>query len=171
MRKIRKTILLLLFPIILFGQDNGESKKAYDEVNKYVKQIDSIYENSKEGIAEGPIEYTKPKRKNGGWEAYFINDSKGLPLRIRYGKTEFDRNINLNLYYKNEKLVFADLTVTLTSRKMKNKTPYKRQFHFPEGRLQWQTRTTSEEYQTAEMEYSFEYLKNEDSLIRKMIYK
>ncbi len=155
----------------MFGQDNGESKKAYDEVNKYVKQIDSIYENSKEGIAEGPIEYTKPKRKNGGWEAYFINDSKGLPLRIRYGKTEFDRNINLNLYYKNEKLVFADLTVTLTSRKMKNKTPYKRQFHFPEGRLQWQTRTTSEEYQTAEMEYSFEYLKNEDSLIRKMIYK
>ena len=94
-----------------------------------------------------------------------------MPVRIRYGKAEFDRNINLNLYYRNEKLVFADLTVTFTSRKLKNKTPYKRQFHFPEGRLQWQTRTTSEEFQEAEMEYSFEYLTKEESLIRKMVYK
>ena len=171
MTRARKILLLLLFPIILFGQNNSESKKAVIEIDIYVKQIDSIYKNSKEGIAEGPIKYSKPKRKNGGWEAYFINDSEGLPVRIRYGKAEFDRNINLNLYYRNEKLVFADLTVTFTSRKLKNKTPYKRQFHFPEGRLEWQTRTTSEEFQEAEMEYSFEYLTKEESLIRKLVYK
>lgn len=171
MRRTRKILLLLLFPIILLGQNNSESKKAIIEIDIYVKQIDSIYKKYKESIAEGPIEYSKPKRKNGSWKAYYINDSKGLPLRIRYRKAEFDRNINLNLYYINEKLVFADLTITFTSRKLKNKTPYKRQFHFPEGRLQWQTRTTNEEFQEAKMEYSFEYLRKEESLIRKMVYK
>lgn len=166
-------ILLLIFPTILFGQKDIDTKKGLDEVDNYVKQIDETCKHLKEGIVEGPIEYTKPKRKNGGWEAYYINDfqTKDLPLRIRYGKAEFDKNTDLNLYYRNGKLVFADLTITFTSSKTSNKTPYKRQFHFPEGRLRWETRTTDEEFSEAEKKYSFEYLFSEESLIRKMVYR
>lgn len=173
MTSIKKTILLLLFPIILFGQNDSESKKALNEIDTYVKQVDSIYKNSKEGIAEGPIIYKSIFRKNGGWVAYFINDekTKSLPLRIRYSAAEFDKYKELNLYYRNGKLVFADLTITFNSGKLKNKTPYKRQFRFPEGRLQWQTVTEKKEFREAENEYSFKYLFSEESLIRKMVYK
>jgi hypothetical protein len=173
MKSIKTIILLLIFPIILFGQNDIDTKKGLDEVDNYVKQIDETCKDLKEGIVEGPIEYTKPKRKNGGWEAYYINDlqTKDLPLRIRYGKAEFDKNTDLNLYYRNGKLVFADLTITFTSSKRSNKTPYKRQFRFPEGRLQWETRTMDKEFNEAEKKYSFEYLFSEESLIRKMVYR
>lgn len=173
MTRIKKIILLLLFPIILFGQNDSESKRKFEEIDSYVKQIDSTYKDSKEGIIEGTIEYTKPKRKNGGWEAYYINDSqsKNLPLRIRYGKAEYDRNTELDLYYKSGKLVFAYLTVTYIVGKRPSKIDYTRKFYFPEEKLQWQTRTPIKEFQDADREYSFEYLFKEESEIRKWIYK
>lgn len=170
---MKKIILLLFFPILLFGQDNNESNKALAEIDAYIKQIDSIYKNSTERIIEGTIEYKKLKRKNGGWEAYYIDDvqTKGSPLRIRYAAAEFDTNTKLDLYYKNRKLIYADLTVIYTTGKKSPRTNYTRKFYFPDTKLYWQTRTTNKEFDKADKTYNYDYLFKKESEILKMIYK
>lgn len=160
MKKLNYIILLLLFPFILFGQENSEAKQKLEEVKAYVKIIDKTYKDAKEEIVKNP----------GVSEVYLINDVNNLPLRIRYATTEFDKNKELILYYRNGKLVSADLTINFTSGK--NKTPYKRQFYFPESeRLQWQSRTDAEEFKELENNYSFKYLFGEESLIREIVSK
>lgn len=173
MKKINYIITLLLFHIVLFGQDKSESTVKLNELKAYVKLIDNTNKNVKEGISEGPIIYKKLFRKNGGWEAYFINDEKdkSSPLRIRYSSAEYDKNTDLNLYYKGGKLVAANLTITFTSGKNKRKLPYNREFYFPEERLQWQSKTDAEEFKELESNYSFEYLFDQERLIRKMVYE
>ena len=165
--------LLLFFSTFLSGQNKSDAVKKLEEIQLYSKLIDSTAKELNEGIAEGPIEYKGIFKKNGGWTAYFLykNLKDNPPIRIRYSAAESNLNKEWTLYYKDGRLISADLKISYTSGKKRKLPPFTKQFNFPEGNLRWQSRSDDKNYLIEDTTYSFDYLFREETLIRKMIYK
>ena len=158
---MKKLLFLLLFPITFFAQNK--------EIVTYVERINDTLLNSTEGTIEGPL--INKFSKNGGWKIYFVKDEKEKksPLRIRFLTNESDKNTELKLYYRKDKLVFAELTIIFTSGKMKNEVSYKRQFSLAENEPKWQTENKNEDFKKVDNKYGFKYLFSQDKLVRNIV--
>ena len=160
-----KSLILIIFilPILIHGQEiDAKIKLRINEINSLIKVSDSIGNIQKEGISEGEIRYNHISG-NFGWEAYFLNDTKNKtqPLRIRYSDTQPKANENLNLYYKNGILIFAELITTPTGRKSKRNQPLSKTFYFENGDIIYPNTTDSD----------IDYIIQKEKTIYKMIYK
>jgi hypothetical protein len=163
--KYLKITILLLYSIISTGQEiNSELKKQLAEIENYKIFIDSTSKNYKEGIAEGPIIYNKLFRKNGGWSAYYLSEKENKPLRIRYSQTGIKTYENLNMYYKNNELIFAEFTEESIKRKKKSNVHNQTKFYFQNGELLHQSNLETTNLDLSE-------LLREEKQIRKYYYK
>jgi hypothetical protein len=157
-------VSIFLLAIFANGQESkNEIKSRIEKIDAQVKSTDSIGNIQKEGISEGEIRYDHISGKF-GWEAYFLNDGdiKNQPLRIRYSETQPKANEDINLYYRNGILVFAELISTSLSRKLKLGKPIKKVFYFNGATLIYPELIYFEEYN---------YVLEKEKTIRKMIYK
>jgi hypothetical protein len=107
-----KNILLIfiIFPIFIYGQNNDyKSNPKVIEIDTYIQLNDSLRWNEKEEISEGVIKYDQISGKF-GYHTYFLNDSliTKQPYRIRHYETNRNNCEELNLYYKDGKLIFAE---------------------------------------------------------------
>jgi len=169
---MNRTIILaflLIFPILSIGQNKTDAENI-SEIDSYLKLIDSTATNENESLAEGPIIYNNIFKKNKGWEAYYLVKNNFL-LRVRYSDTDTNLNKDINLYFKNNELVFAELIITYTKGKKKNMQPFKKRYYFFPGRLQWETKNQNEDYEPEEYFYNSVYISNEAKKIRKLINK
>jgi hypothetical protein len=164
MKSLIFRISIFLLPILDYGQESkSEIKHRIEEIDSQIKISDSIGNIQKEGISEGEIRYDHISGKF-GWEAYFINDAenKNQPLRIRYSETQPKANEDLNLYYQNGILVFAELISTPISRKLKLGKSVKKYLYFNGETLIYPEIIYFDEYN---------YVLEKEKVIRKMIYK
>jgi hypothetical protein len=129
--KYLKIIILLLYSILSYGQENSSQlKNQLSEIENYTKFIDRTSKEHKEGIAEGTIIYKSLFRKNGAWEAYYLKDSLNNPLRIKYNQTGFKINETYTMYYEKSKLCYAEFVEEYLNKKSKtNQTS----FYFENG--------------------------------------
>jgi len=128
--KYLKLFVFVFYSLFSYGQ---ESHAFINEIEKYTKSIDATSKNFSESIAEGPIVYKSIFRKNGGWEAYYLYNrtEPNKPLRIRYSKNEYDSSESLEIYYRDEKIVYAKYS--LEQKRLMPKQ--ENEFHFVDGEL------------------------------------
>ena len=153
-------ISMFIFPILIYGQQTDSEIKI--KIDLLIKVSDSIGKSAKEGISEGEIKYDHISGKF-GWEGYFINDAndKKKPLRIRYSETQPNSNEDLNLYYQNGILVFAELISSPNSRKSKYNNTKSKYFYFIGKNVIYPDLTDSD----------IDYVLQKEKTIRKMIYE
>ena len=156
-------IVLLLHSIIIFGQSNDFTKEKI-EIENYVKLIDSTEKNYREILSEGPIIYYSLFKKNGGWSAYNLHKENevNFPLRIKYGAGKNKMHEDLKIYYKNGKIIFADLTIAKYKRRWKIDEIIKKQFYFIEDKLIYESNSENKIY-------NLQFLINEEKGIRQLI--
>jgi hypothetical protein len=149
-----------IIPIFTYGQETDSEIKL--RIDSLIKISDSIGEKQKEGISEGDIIYNHISGKY-GWEAYFLNDvkEKNQPLRIRYSETQPKSNEDLNLYYQNGILVFAELITTPNKRKSRHNKTKKKCFYFDGKNVIYPDLIDSD----------IDYVLGKEKTIRKMIYE
>ena len=158
-----KIIIYLIFIFLnssdLIGQ-NLNPKIA--EINLEIKITDSICKIKGEGIAEGTIKYNHIVG-NYGWTSYFTNSSenKNEPLRIKYSETQPSANEEINFYYKNGNLVYAELITTKNRKLTKVKKITKKEFYFENQKVIYFDITDRD----------IDYIIQKELTIRKMIYK
>ncbi len=132
-------------------------------INNYVSTIDSTSSLNSEGIAEGPIIYKNIFHRNGGWTAYILreNDSN-KKMRIKYSASQYKTRESINLYYNNDGLVFAELSVVFKKGKQKHDVPLVEKFYFEDKNIIYQTNSNSQYY-------NLDYLLTEEKNILNMI--
>ena len=166
-KTIRNTILLLFFPIIIWGQNNNSETKNLTEITKILREVVKINltENEyDEGIAEGTIEFKSIFRKKGGWTAeyLYVNQNDNPPIRIKYNETAKKGYDDLEFYYRKGELIYAKLTETITRGKNKGKIT-ERKFYYQNSELIYTTESEKEKYS--------EYIKRTEKSVREMIYQ
>ncbi len=155
-------IILFFFSIISYSQTSIVLRNQIEKINKNVLAIDSICDVRGQGIAEGQITFKRKKHKTGGWEAYFTNDvQKDRPIRIQYSEVEFYKNEDLDLYYQNGVLIFAELSIENVGKKTKDSHKEKQRFYFENGK---------DIFYDGDIK-SLEYVLTKEASTRKMIYK
>jgi hypothetical protein len=155
--------MFIFLSMFIYGQESDLKAKSFiDEIDSITKIYDSVGNNRQEGISEGVIKYNHIKG-HFGWGAYFLNDpaNEKLPLRIRYSETQPKENEDLNLYYQNGHLIFAELISTSTKRKSKIKGKSNRRFYFDGNKVIYSDLSDSD----------IDYVLVKEKTIRKMIYK
>ncbi len=163
MKSLNWIIFILIFPILIYGQeDNSKINLKIAEITSQIKVIDSIGNFRNEGISEGDVRYTHIAG-DFGWETYFLNEieNKNTPLRIRYSETKPLVNENLNMYYQNGVLIFAELIRTPISEESKNDNPILKHFYFDGNTIIYDDLTDSD----------IDYILEKEQGIRKTIYK
>ncbi len=159
MKIITYSIFLFLIGSYAIGQSINPK---IEEINSVIKITDSICKIKSEGIAEGTIKYNHIGG-NYGWTAYFTNSSenKNQPLRIRYSETQPKANEEINLYYKNGNLIYAELITAKNRILTKVKKIIKKEFYFENQIVIYFDLTDRD----------IDYLIQKELTIRKMIYK
>ena len=158
MKKLIFICFIFLFPKLFYGQEINSNERI-KKIDLLVKVTDSIGITQKEGIAEGEIKYNHT-RVFFGWEAYFVNDTKNRPLRIRYSETNPKSNENLNLYYQNGEPIFIVLIETPIIQKSKNNKQIIKQFYLDDNKIIYPETNNSDKI----------YVLEKEKTIRKMIY-
>ena len=155
--------IIFIFPILVYGQE-GDSKQRVNEIYTLVKLTDSLAKGKKEGIIEGVITFSHGRKKNFGWEAYFLNENNNsnLPLRIRYSETNQKGLEDLNLYYHYGKLIYAELITTHLNRKSKPVKITTKKFNFENGDVLHAEDPTDSE---------IDYILQKEKILIKSIYK
>ena len=163
----RNIIIILFFPLVLFGQNNEPNIETLNKISRIMREVAKINLTEKdfnEGRAEGPMIYKSIFRKNGGWTAYFLykNQKDNPPLRIKYSQTAKRGFEDFEFYYENGELIFAKLNVTINRGQNKgNQT--ERLFYFNNSDLIYATESDKEKYA--------EYINRTEKSVRKMIYE
>lgn len=161
MKKFYCIIYILIFPFLITGQeDNSKNNLKIAEINSIIKTIDSIGNYRSEGVSEGVVRYTKIDG-DFGWEAYFLNEIEKFPLRIRYRETKPKLNENINIYYEDGVLVFAELIRTPIIGESKYDNPIVKHFYFDGITIIYNDLTDSD----------IDYILEKEKKIRKAIYK
>jgi hypothetical protein len=158
MKKILFICFIFLSPKIFYGQEIN-SKERIKKIDLLIKVADSIGITQKEGIAEGEIKYNHT-HKLFSWEAYFVNDNKNRPLRIKYSETNPKSNEDLNLYYQNGEPIFIELIETPIIQKSKNNKQIIKQFYLDDNKIIFPDTNNSDKI----------YIIEKEKTIRKMIY-
>jgi hypothetical protein len=158
MKKILFICFIFFSPKIFYGQEIN-SKERIKKIDLLIKVADSIGITQKEGIAEGEIKYNHT-HKLFGWEAYFVNDNKNRPLRIKYSETNPKSSENLNFYYQNGEPIFIELIETPIIQKSKNNKQIIKQFYLDDNKIIFPDTNNSDKI----------YIIEKEKTIRKMIY-
>ena len=157
--------MLLFYSVILTGQEiNFELKNKLSEIENYKIFVDSTAKNNKEGIAEEPIIYKKPFKKNGGWGAYYLSEIENKPLRIKYSQTGIKEYETINLYYKDNELIYAEFIAEKIGRKNKILETNQSKYYFQNEELLYQTNLEKTNFDLSE-------LLREEKRIREYYYK
>jgi len=160
-----KILILLFYSVLLTGQEiNFELKNKLSEIENYKIFVDSTAKSKKEGIAEGQIIYKKPFKKNGGWEAYYLSEIKNIPLRIKYSQTGIKEYETINLYYKNNELIYVEYITEKIGKKNKIIETNQSKYYFQNNELLYQTNFDKTNFDLSE-------LLREEKRIREYYYK
>lgn len=157
MKKLYCIIYILIFPFSITGQ---EDNLKIAEINSIIKTIDSIGNYRNEKASEGVVRYTKIDG-DFVWEAYFLSENERFPLRIRYRETKPKLNENINIYYEDGVLIFAELIRTPIIGESKYDNPIVKHFYFDGITIIYNDLTDSD----------IDYILEKEKIIRKAIYK
>lgn len=139
---------VLMTPYSIICQNiSGNLKTELVKIDSIVKSIDENGSQFYEGIVEGPIIYKGLFKRNGGWEAYYLNDKEfeNIPIRIRYNLAHSKTYENYQFYYDTGSLVFVNLKVKYYKKGKKDES-FERQYYFKNNKLIYDSHPNMETY-------------------------
>jgi hypothetical protein len=137
-------IIYILFPLLAISQENENDTKNHlevEQIDEYVRSVENNPDFKNERTIIGELKNKKFFEKNSKYILSYINSqARANELeRIKYSETFSDRIENLTLYYKNNRVVFVEITLTLTKKKFKKALPRMEKFYFKDNVRIFQT--------------------------------
>jgi hypothetical protein len=112
--KIKFVFLILLFSFPIFGQTNAELNQKIDRISLKVKSIDSLANYEKEEVELGEIKMAHGRIDEKPIRQLYTNTriakSSNKIIRICYRERYPNYDEDLNLYYLDNKLIYAERT-------------------------------------------------------------
>lgn len=110
--KIKLAFITLLFSFTIFGQTNVELNQKLDKINSQVKFVDSIATYNEEEVSFGVIRMSHGRIDRKPIRELFTNTritkSSNQIIRICYRERHPDYDEELNLYFFDNKFIYAE---------------------------------------------------------------
>lgn len=104
-------ILILLFPILLFGQNSKEELEKKKIIDIRIRYIDSVANFITEEIKNGEVISSHGGKGRKSYTNTRILRESGQVLRICYRIRRHKTDDDFSFYYLNSKLIYGELTV------------------------------------------------------------